>query len=119
MSRTTTHSKYRQDKPLFPQRAWNAHLSDPDKVASETYGGNGDNTPARERYRRFAANAIRFLPPGQREAVRLYYLEGIKMPEAAKILGVSRSTVSRRLAAARKTLRELARFCTDSGFLPP
>ena len=41
------------------------------------------------------------------------------MPEAAEILGVSRSTVSRRLAAARKTLRELARFCTDSGFLPP
>ncbi len=48
--------------------------------------------------------AISQLPPPQREAVMLVYVEGLKYREAAEVMDVPMGTVMSRLAAARKRL---------------
>ena len=52
------------------------------------------------------ARAIRQLPKKQRAAVLLYYYQDLTLAEAAQALRVSPSVVSKRLKAARETLRE-------------
>ena len=74
-----------------------------------------DNSNQRERYRKFLAAAVKYLPPRQREPIRLYYFEGKKQQEIAELLGIERSTVSRRLKAARASLKKLAALFTDAG----
>ena len=74
-----------------------------------------DNSRQREKYRKFLSAAIKSLPPRQRDSIRLYYLEGKKQQEIAELLGVERSTVSRRLKAARQSLQKLAALFTDAG----
>lgn len=70
------------------------------------------NTARRAYYRRLLAYALdRCLTGKQRETVRLYYLEGKKLREISQELGVSASTLSRRLACAR---RRLYRFANDA-----
>jgi RNA polymerase sigma-70 factor, ECF subfamily len=49
--------------------------------------------------------AIAELPPGQREAVTLYYLAGLTQAEAAAHLGIPPGAVKTRLHKARATLR--------------
>lgn len=49
--------------------------------------------------------AIMNLPRKQREAVVLYYYQGLDMPETAAALGCAVSTVSLRLKQARQALR--------------
>jgi RNA polymerase sigma factor (sigma-70 family) len=49
--------------------------------------------------------AIATLPPGQRDAVALYYLAGLTHAEAAEHLGVPPGAVKTRLHKARATLR--------------
>lgn len=46
----------------------------------------------------------------QREMVALYYDQGMTMPQIAKRLGVSRSTVSRTLRRARDRLYRFLRY---------
>lgn len=75
----------------------------------------GDNRGERERYRRFVGGAVRYLPPKQREVVLLYFVREMKMYEIAAQLGVDISTVSRRLTAAKSTMRRLASMCRDAG----
>lgn len=89
-----------------------------DQFSAEDSFDRGDNSAARSRYKRFVGNAVRYLPPKQREVLRLYFFEGLRMEQIAQRLGVSKSTVSRRLSAARRTLRDLAQLCERSGFLP-
>lgn len=48
--------------------------------------------------------------PKQRLALRLYYVDGMKMTEIAEELGVDRSTVSRTLKRAENNLRRCLRF---------
>ena len=48
--------------------------------------------------------------PKQRLALRLYYVDGMKMKEIAEELGVDRSTVSRTLKRAENNLRRCLRF---------
>src|SRR3954451_18074847 len=50
-------------------------------------------------------NAIAALPPGQREAVTLYYLAGLSQAEAAAHLGIPPGAVKTRLHKARALLR--------------
>ena len=45
------------------------------------------------------------LPPKFREAILLYYYQGMNVNEIAETLGIAHSTVSERLAQARKKLR--------------
>ena len=77
-----------------------------------------DNAAALARYRRFLQNAVVFLPPRQRQAVELYYGQGMTLAQIAQTLGVHKSTASRRLCAARRALRELAALCQRSGLFP-
>ena len=48
--------------------------------------------------------AIAALPPGQREAVRLFYLDSLNEAEVAAELGIARSAVKSRLHKARRSL---------------
>ena len=45
-----------------------------------------------------------------RETVILYYYENKNMAEIASILGINKSTVSRRLSASRKKIRSLLNY---------
>jgi RNA polymerase sigma-70 factor (ECF subfamily) len=49
--------------------------------------------------------AVDALPPGQRGAVRLFYLSGLSYRETATLLGIAEGTVRTRLHKARGTLR--------------
>jgi RNA polymerase sigma factor (sigma-70 family) len=60
-----------------------------------------DDARAAARIRR----AIALLPPGQRDAVALFYLAGLTHAEAAEHLGVPEGAVKTRLHKARATLR--------------
>jgi DNA-directed RNA polymerase specialized sigma24 family protein len=48
--------------------------------------------------------AISTLPPGQSEAVRLFYLDSLSEAEVAAELGIARSAVKSRLDKARRSL---------------
>jgi RNA polymerase sigma-70 factor (ECF subfamily) len=52
------------------------------------------------------ANAIERLPESQREAVRLHYLEGMKLSEVAKRLDKSTGAIAGLLHRGMKTLRQ-------------
>ena len=70
-----------------------------------------DNRPERERMKRILSRAIRYeLTERQRECIRMYYLEGIKMKDIARSLGLSNSTVSRHISSATRKLRKVASY---------
>ncbi len=52
------------------------------------------------------AEAMRRLPPEQREVVALVLVEGMRYGEAARVLGVPEGTVTSRLSRARAALRD-------------
>ena len=73
------------------------------------HGGN--NRPERERMKRLLLRAIRHeLTDRQRECLMMYYLEGMKMKDIAKSLGLSSSTVSRHIGSAVHKLRRIADY---------
>ena len=49
-------------------------------------------------------HAVGTLPPGQREAVQLFYLDGLNEGEVATELGIARTAVKSRLHKARRSL---------------
>ncbi|MBO9602712.1 MAG: sigma-70 family RNA polymerase sigma factor [Novosphingobium sp.] len=55
--------------------------------------------------------AIAALPPGAREALRLFRFEGKPQAEIAEIMGISRSGVEKHLAAAMRHLRNSLADC--------
>lgn len=68
---------------------------------------------ARRQEAEMLRKAVASLPPGAREALRLYRFEGISQTEIAQLLGISRSGVEKHLALAMKHLR---RSLADCGF---
>ncbi len=50
-------------------------------------------------------NAIKHLPPGQRDAVALYYIAGLTLSEIAEHLGTVPGAIKTRLHKARRSLR--------------
>jgi predicted DNA-binding protein (UPF0251 family) len=54
--------------------------------------------------------AVGELPPAQREAVRVFYLDGLSHSEAADALGIGLSALKVRLHDARRTLRHRYRL---------
>lgn len=78
-----------------------------------------DNRTARERYSRFAVQAVGSLPEKYRQVIEGYYLEGKTMRQIADELGLHKSTVGRRRRAAVKKLSEMAQICAKSGLFPP
>ncbi|MBI3972817.1 MAG: RNA polymerase sigma factor [Chloroflexi bacterium] len=57
--------------------------------------------------------AVQELPRGQREAVRLFYLDGLTYEEAATVLGIATSALKIRLHKARVALRHRFRLNDD------
>lgn len=99
---------------MFEQRRTVQLRQDFSQLSGQPVSTN-DNSSQREKYRKFLSAAIQYLPPRQRDPIRLYYFEGKKQQEIAELLGVERSTVSRRLKAARESLKKLAALFTDAG----
>jgi RNA polymerase sigma factor (sigma-70 family) len=54
-------------------------------------------------------HAVAQLPPGQRAAPTLFYLEGLTVQETAELLGVGPGAVKTRMHKARRTLRRALR----------
>jgi RNA polymerase sigma-70 factor (ECF subfamily) len=61
---------------------------------------------SREQVRRLA-RALELLPEGQREVLRLAFLEGLSYQEIALELGISEGNVKTRVNRARSRLRDL------------
>jgi RNA polymerase sigma-70 factor, ECF subfamily len=53
------------------------------------------------------------LPEGQRDVLRLAFLEGLSYPEVAEVLAISEANVKTRVNRARSRLRTLARHLTE------
>ena len=70
-----------------------------------------DNRSERERMKRVLMRAVRYeLTDRQRECLTMHYLEGMKMKDVARSLGLSSSTVSRHIASAVRKLRKVAAY---------
>ena len=75
------------------------------------YNRGADNRPEIARMKRLLRRAIRYeLTDRQRECLTLHYLEGMQMTEIARSLDLSKSTVSRHIAAAKRKLRHIASY---------
>lgn len=59
--------------------------------------------------------ALEALPPLEREAVVLHYLEGYPVPDAARIAGASVGALNMRLARARKRISRHVNWRLDDG----
>lgn len=82
-----------------------------DLIAFHLYQHGSTNRPERERMRKILLRAIRHeLTDRQRSCLTMYYLEGIKMKDIAKTMGLSKSTVSRHISAATRKLRKVASY---------
>ena len=70
-----------------------------------------DNSEQMERLRRNLKKVRRQeLTPRQEEMIHLYYDLGLNMPQVARQLGVTKSTVSRTLARGRKRLKRYLQY---------
>lgn len=65
--------------------------------------------------REWVERAVADLPPGQRVAVKLHYLEGLTQAETAALLGIEVGAVKARLHKARRNLRGHLAAITESG----
>ncbi len=75
------------------------------------YNRGSDNRHDRERMKRILVRAIRHeLTERQRDCMLKYYLDGMKMIEIAEAMTLSKSTVSRHIAAATRKLRKVASY---------
>ena len=90
----------------------------------EGYLGRADRSPAflREKeddpdYRKMLRMLSRLteeeLTDRQRQCVQLYYFEGQKMRDVARLLGIQSSTVSRHLKKARSRMGQVLRYSFD------
>ena len=82
-----------------------------DLIAFRLYQAGASNRPERERMKRILSRAIRCeLTERQRSCLVKHYLEGMKMKDIAKEMGLSKSTVSRHISAAELKLRKVASY---------
>lgn len=81
-----------------------------DLAAWERANGE-DNGEQMERLRRNLKKVRRQeLTPRQEEMIHLYYDLGLNMPQVARQLGVTKSTVSRTLARGKKRLKRYLQY---------
>ena len=80
-------------------------------IAYSLYQQGSTNRAERERMKKILIRAIRHeLTDRQRDCLTMYYLEGMKMKDIAKAMGLSRSTVTRHIDAATRKLRKVASY---------
>ena len=71
----------------------------------------GDNSKNRSRLMKNLSAAIgEELTDRQMQMIKLYYLDGLNMPEVARTLGVCVSTVSRTIGRGKKRLQRCLRY---------
>ena len=70
-----------------------------------------DEALVRQQEAAIVEQAIRKLPPGAQQALRLHRIEGHPQGEVAAIMGISRSGVEKHLAVAMRHLRGALRDC--------
>lgn len=77
-------------------------------LAAETVAPNPGpaKTAEDKEMREKVLEAIRALPPAQREATTLFYIDGYSQPEIAEFLGVPVTTVQKRLHDSKRKLKE-------------
>lgn len=81
------------------------------RISYLLYNRGSSNRSERERMKKILGRAIRReLTDRQRDCIALHYLEGMKMKDIAKLLNLSKSTVSRHIAAAERKLRRVASY---------
>ncbi|WP_161950328.1 sigma-70 family RNA polymerase sigma factor [Clostridium thermosuccinogenes] len=68
------------------------------------------NAKERERMKNSLNMAITFLTDKQRQVVEMYYIQGRKMPEIAKTLGISKMAVKKLLDRAKIKLEKIKIF---------
>ena len=77
-----------------------------------------DQMCIRDRYKTLLSLILRdYVTERQRQVVLCYYLDGMKVKEIARMLGVSPPSVSRTLARARGKMQQVAKGLMDSGIL--
>ena len=77
-----------------------------ERIAFSLYQQGSSNRAQRERMKKILSRAIRYgLTERQRTCLMMYYLEGMKMKDIAKVMGLSLPTVSRHIGAAVKKLQ--------------
>ena len=70
-----------------------------------------DNSQSVSRLKRNLLRATREeLTPRQWQMVKLYYVDQLKMPDIARLLGVTPSTVSRNIQRGRRRLQKCLRY---------
>lgn len=74
----------------------------------------GDALEARDELAK-VIHALERLPQGQRDVLRMAFLEGRSYPEIAEELAISEANVKTRVNRARSRLRNLARFLSEGG----
>ena len=72
--------------------------------------GDGDNSERLHRLRRRLPDAMAELTPRQQQMIRMQFQENMTVTQIAQRLGVNKSTVSRCLRRARRTLHNRLRF---------
>ena len=74
-----------------------------------------DNREQRSRLRRNLIRALQEdVTPHQRQALLLYYAEGLNMREIGEQLGVDKSTISRTIKRGERRLRRCLRYGAES-----
>lgn len=72
--------------------------------------GSGDNHQRLQRLHRKLPDALMELTPRQRQMLRMRFQDGMNGAEIARALGINKSSVSRCLQRARKTLYSRLQF---------
>jgi len=88
---------YKKQEPLDISDYTDVVVEDDDDFLPQEYVEKSE-------YRKIVMEIIDQLPGQQRKSILLYYYDGLTVSEAAKILGVSRSNISRSLMLARKKI---------------
>lgn len=82
-----------------------------DIIAYALYQQGSSNRMERERMKKILIRAIRLeLTDRQRDCITMYYLEGMKMKDIARVMNLSRSTITRHIQSATRKLRKVASY---------
>ena len=81
------------------------------RIAYNSYLSRGTNSADRSKMKNFLSLALGDdLTPRQRDCVKMYYFDGMKMREIAKALDIHPSTVTRHLQVSRRKLKNLSKY---------
>ena len=77
-----------------------------------------NNYKRREIYRSLVYNAIETMPSSLQDTLTMHYLQGLGIGEIARRCGIHRTTVTRRLALAKRKIQQLLILFENSSSFP-